>query len=262
MHILEKIVESKKKEVAINKSIISENKLTESPLFERETISLSTHLIEKSPSSIIAEFKRRSPSVEDIFLEGDVKNIAQAYYDLGAAAISILTDKDYFAGSIQDLYQVRQLEIPFLRKDFIIDTYQIFESKSIGADAILLIAEILTKEQIKEFSTIATDLGLEVILEIHEQNHLKKYNDNISIIGVNNRDLKNFTSNINNSIQLAPHLPSHTIKVSESGLNNVSEIKALIDVGYQSFLIGEHFMSTKNPGLALSLLLNELHALS
>lgn len=251
MHILEKIVAHKKDEVKEKKRLYPVALLEKSIHFEAPTVSLSKYLQRPDLSGIIAEFKRKSPSKPNINQYANVEEVTMNYMQAGASALSVLTDKSFFGGSNEDLSTARKYNFcPILRKDFIIDEYQIIEARSIGADAILLIAEILTKDEIEIFTGTAKSLGLEILMELHDEDQIAKYHDDIDCIGVNNRDLKTFKTDINFSKDLYPQLPSHPVKVSESGISTPEQINELKSVGYQGFLIGEAFMKTSDPGKA------------
>ena len=252
MNILDKIIERKIVEVNQLKNLQSYSSLEKSDYFGIPTKSLSKNILQNQ-ISIIAEHKRKSPSKKEINFTSKTKDIVLGYEQHGAVGISILTDDYFFGGSKKDLKIVKETcSIPLLRKDFIIDEFQIIESKSIGADAILLIAAILTKKQISNFSRIAKQLGLNVLTEIHSLDELHKCDlNNIDIVGVNNRDLKSFEVDINNSIKISKHIPSEMIKISESGIKTPIDIKNLINEGFDGFLIGERFMKSENPGICL-----------
>lgn len=260
MSILDTIVKRKHEEVILRKSKTGESSLTKVIAFDRPCISLSNFITSDSRSGIIAEFKRRSPSKPDINLKADVEKVTAGYNASGASALSVLTDVDFFGGADSDLQKARSNnpEIPILRKDFIIDAYQIIEAKSLGADAILLIAEILSKSQIAEFSKIADAIGMEVLMEIHTADQIKKYNDSIRNIGVNNRNLKTFKTDIQYSMDIFPQLPSETIRISESGLDHPFTVQKLKNAGYHGFLIGEHFMKTEDPAGACASFIQQL----
>lgn len=249
MNKLDQIVKNKTKEVELKKSILPLSYLEKSALFNRETFSLKNNLTQ-SKSGIIAEHKRRSPSKSIINQNLSVQEVVQGYEKAGASAISVLTDIRYFGGSIEDLLISRSsVDLPLLRKDFTIDPYQILEAKAFGADCILLIAAILTKKKIIEFSRRAKDLGLEIILEIHDENELENsINPSIDIIGINNRNLKTFEVSIETSKELSRKIPSEFVKISESGISETNHIKELKTFGFQGFLMGENFMKTENPG--------------
>lgn len=260
MNILDTIVKRKQEEIKQAKAKISANQLEKSDRFARPCFALSTHVMDENLSGIIAEFKRKSPSKPTINLTADVQTITKAYTDAKASGLSVLTDRDFFGGNDEDLILARQInQIPILRKDFVIDTYQVIEAKSIGADAILLIAEILTKSQIDELSKLATDCGMEVLMEIHTADQIKKYHDRIRNIGVNNRNLKTFTTDIRYSQEIFPQLPSDTVKISESGIDDTSTVLKLRHIGFNGFLVGECFMKTKDPGKAFSDFVSDLN---
>lgn len=249
MTILEKIIETKKNELEIVKKTIPIEELKKLPNFERKSISLVERL-KNSSHGIIAEHKRKSPSKSIINDSISINEIITGYNNVNVCGISVLTDKDYFGGSLNDLRNARKLtNIPILRKEFIIDEYQIIEAKANGADVILLIAACLEKDQIKSFSSLAKEIGLEVLIEIHDENELKKCLTNtIDIIGVNNRNLKTFEVDINTSIKLSNMIPKKFTKISESGISNYNEIIKLRKYGFKGFLIGELFMKNNNPG--------------
>lgn len=256
MSILNTIVERKKEELFEQKKRLSPTELEQSPFFNRKTFSLSQALRNANPG-IIAEFKRKSPSKGIINDQADVAETTQGYVQAGAAALSVLTDVDFFAGSDGNLCVARaQNQVPILRKDFTIDEYQITEAKALGADAILLIAAILPPPRILVLAQQAHQLGLEVLLEIHTETELQQTALNeliapfIDVVGVNNRDLKTFETSIETSIRLAKLMPENLVKISESGINDPANIRTLMKHGYQGFLIGEHFMKQPNPAQA------------
>lgn len=253
MNVLEKIVQTKKEEVAYQKSLVTIDDIIKSSYFERKCFSTVQNLEQAAPYGIISEFKRQSPSKGIINDRADVTQVAKGYCEAGASAISILTDKDYFGGSIEDLQRARQhMSCPVLRKDFIIDEYQIYKTKAIGADLMLLIVAILTKEEIVRFTDLAHQLGLEVLLEIHnEEEYREGYYEAVDILGVNNRDLKRFKTTIQNSIDLAKILPKDQLKISESGISSTKEMDILAAEGYKGFLIGEQFMKYEDPAAEL-----------
>ena len=248
MKILDKIVRDKKLEVDKLSSNSSIKELESSSLFSRKCISLKDSIL-KSSGGIICEFKRRSPSNNDINYKSNISEVVKGYQKAGAAGLSILTNKQYFDGDIQDILEIRDIaSIPVLRKEFIVSEYQIIEAKSIGSDAILLIASILSKEEIKNYSSLAKDLGLEVLFEIHDAEELEKLSgENIDIIGVNNRNLDTLEIDLQNSVNLYNRIPDSFVKISESGISKVESILKLREVGYQGFLIGENFMKTDDP---------------
>ena len=249
MNILDKIVADKRKEVGLRKQLIPIKRLEQSVLFERETVSLAHNLMQ-STTGIIAEHKRRSPSKSIINNSLNVYDVALGYEKAGACGMSVLTDGKYFGGSLDDLLTARaSCNLPLLRKEFIIDAYQIIEAKAYGADVILLIAAMLSKAEIKQFSELAKRLNLDVLLEVHNETELhKSLIPSIDMIGVNNRNLKTFEVSLENSKILSALIPNEFVKVSESGISSIEAIKELQTYGYQGFLIGENFMKTDNPG--------------
>lgn len=252
MNILEKIIAHKKQEVAQLKREVLIEKLVKSPNFQRAPISLKKALTVRNSTGIIAEFKRQSPSKGIINDKASIIEVTQGYLEANVAAQSILTDTKFFGGTILDIIQARTVNntTPILRKDFIVDGFQIVEAKAIGADAILLIAACLTKEELKNYGKLAEDLGLDVLYEVHNANELDKIDLSHKIIGINNRNLKTFEVDLEHSIDLASQIPDSCIKVSESGISNPRIITGLKEYGFQGFLIGENFMKTENPGLA------------
>ncbi len=249
MNILDKIVKDKYKEVDLKQSIIPAKQLEASVLFERKTTSLANTL-RHSQTGIIAEHKRRSPSKETINQNTNVGQVAHGYENAGVSGMSVLTDIKYFGGSIEDLVLARaSVQMPLLRKEFIISEYQILEAKAYGADVILLIAAILSKEEIKTFSELAKQLGLDVLLEVHNEAELQKsIMPSLDMLGVNNRNLKTFEVSLETSKSLSKLIPDDFVKVSESGISSIDAITDLKQYGYQGFLIGENFMKTENPG--------------
>jgi len=259
MTILDSIVKDKRREVDLRKSIIPITQLEASVLFDRKTISLAANL-KQSNSGIIAEHKRRSPSKAVINQNLNVFDVATGYEEAGVCGMSVLTDSKYFGGSLDDLLVARaSCNLPLLRKEFIIDAYQIIEAKAYGADVILLIAAILTREEIKQFSELAKSLDLEVLLEVHNENELhKSLMPSLDMLGVNNRNLKTFDVSLEISKNLSPLIPNDFVKVSESGISNIQAIKDLKPYGYQGFLIGENFMKTDNAGQSAKQFIKDL----
>ena len=259
--ILDRIVTDKHTEVALRKQLIPIKQLEHSVLFEHHSPSLSTRLI-NSTSGLITEHKRRSPSKDCINQNLNVQDVAKGYETAGACGMSVLTDMKYFGGSLEDLLNSRaSCEIPLLRKEFIIDTYQIVEAKAYGADVILLIAAILSRDEIQAFSRLAQSLGMEVLLEIHNEDELQKsIMPSLNMIGVNNRNLKTFEVSLETSRTLSGLIPDEFVKISESGIRTVEDIKSLQPYGYKGFLIGESFMKTENPGAAAADFINLLNA--
>jgi indole-3-glycerol phosphate synthase len=249
MNILDKIVADKHIEVELRKKLIPIEQLEKSVLFEKETISLVQKL-KSSTSGIIAEHKRRSPSKSIINQNLNVFDVAKGYEKAGVCGMSVLTDGKYFGGSLDDLLTARaSCKLPLLRKEFIIDPYQIIEAKAYGADVILLIAAILSKDELRAYSELAKSLELEVLLEVHNDKELNKSQfQTVDMIGVNNRNLKTFEVSLETSKLLSVLIPDEFIKVSESGISSIEAIKDLQTYGYKGFLIGENFMKTDNAG--------------
>jgi len=261
MNILDKIVAYKKQEVAQNQANIAIAKLEQSTLFARSCYSLIDSI--KTRNGIIAEFKRQSPSKGIINSSSQVQEVVLGYQQAGVSGVSVLTDNHFFDGSNQDLIQARaSIEIPILRKDFIISEYQIIEAKSIGADVILLIAAILDKNQIKNYTALAHQLGMQVLLEVHNQAELDKYIPEIKLVGINNRNLKTFEVDFENSIRLSEQLPQDTLKIAESGINDFRNILKLQKHQFDGFLIGENFMKTTNPAQACQDFVSQINTAS
>nr|WP_294899218.1 indole-3-glycerol phosphate synthase TrpC [uncultured Pedobacter sp.] len=254
MNILDKIVARKKEEVASAKAKNSIKELEAFATFSRQTYSLKTFLTDPNKSGIIAEFKRKSPSKGIINDTVTVEEVTTGYARAGASALSVLTDHDFFMGHEDDLIVARKVnEIPILRKDFMVDEYQIIEAKAIGADIVLLIAACLTPAEILSFAKLAKSLGLSTLLEVHNREELdRSLNPYLDVVGVNNRNLKNFTVSIDTSLSLAEIIPSDFLKISESAISEPKTIKTLKKAGFNGFLIGENFMRTANPGQAMA----------
>lgn len=260
MNILDKIVINKKKEVADAKSRTSYTQLQQADLFHRTCYSFKDFLLAPERTGIIAEFKRKSPSKGIINNDVSVEDVTRAYAAAGASALSVLTDNDFFMGTNADLAAARNANtIPVLRKDFMIDEYQVVEAKALGADIILLIAAILTPAEIQTLAALAKSLGLNVLLEVHNLAELQRsINPNLDAIGVNNRNLANFSVSVETSYELAPHIPQGFLKISESAISNPETIKQLKLAGFNGFLIGENFMKQANPGKAMNDFVAEL----
>ena len=249
MNILNKIIEQKKIEVAEAKKKVSLEELKDAEFFNRKTFSLKESV--KSGSGIIAEFKRQSPSKGIINDYVEVLDVAKSYEQFGASGISILTDNQFFGGNLEDLLQVRnEIAIPILRKDFMIDEYQFYEAKANGADVILLIASCLSPLQVQEFTELSHELGLEVLLEIHTERELKQFNKNIDLVGINNRNLKDFRVDLQHSVNLKNLLPKEILPIADSGIYSIEDYQFLKQKGFDGFLMGEYFMRNKNPGNA------------
>ncbi len=251
MNVLQKIIAHKRLEVAEQQAKTPIAELEKSPLFERPCLSLSAALRKPDMAGIIAEHKRKSPSKGIINGNVTVEEVTTGYVRAGASALSLLTDEQFFGGNNEDLLIARGLnEVPILRKDFTIGEYQILEAKAIGADAILLIAAVLTPAEVRQLSAFARSLGLETLLEIHDHSELGHICDTVDAVGVNNRNLADFTVDVRRSLELAPHIPQEFVKVSESGLSDPTALLELRAAGFQGFLIGERFMKMDRPGEA------------
>ncbi len=261
MNVLEKIVSNKRMEIARSKERFPIKKLEESPFFQRQPISMKNYLLKKEKSGIIAEIKRKSPSRGDINLNISVLSTTTGYVEAGASALSVLTDNEFFGGSNEDLIVARKHNsCPILRKDFILDEFQIVEAKSIGADVILLIASILYPSEVENLTKFAKSLQMEVFLEVHSKTELEDYLiDSIDLVGVNNRDLKSFETRLDNSLDIIESIPPDYVKISESGINTPDDILTLINAGFEGFLIGETFMKASYPDKACRIFIETLN---
>ena len=260
MNILDTIIEQKKIEVAEAKKRVPFEQLRDGKFYDRETFSLKQFLSSESTTGIIAEFKRRSPSKGVINADADVAKVTQSYTKHGASCLSILTDEQFFGGTAADISNARFNNIPILRKDFMVDEYQVAEAKAMGADVILLIAACLSPERVQELALFAKSLNLEVLLEIHNEEELKHICAETEIVGVNNRDLKTFVVDINRSIALSKLIPPGKIKIAESGIHDVETICTFRDAGFKGFLIGENFMKEAKPAEAFHKFIAQLEA--
>jgi indole-3-glycerol phosphate synthase len=258
MNVLDTIIEYKRSEIEKRKIEVTVSELEKNFYFNRQTLSLKRSLEEGNRPGIITEFKRRSPSKGIINDKVDVIDVTTAYAENGASGLSILTDKNFFGGSNEDLVEARINQLPILRKDFIIDEYQIIEARSIGADTILLIAACLTAAETKRLAVFAKRLNLEVLLELHDEGDLQQICDEVDLVGVNNRDLKTFEVDIERSLRMAEKIPADKIKIAESGINSVEDILLFRQNGFKGFLIGELFMKEADPGLAFEEFVNVL----
>ena len=249
MNILDQIIDAKKKEVASKKALTPVQKLEQSIYFETQPVSLVKYIRRPDKIGLIAEIKRKSPSKGIIHANAQVERISIGYMQAGASGLSVLTDQEFFGGTNEDLITARNFNFcPVLRKDFIIDEYQIIEAKSIGADVILLIAAVLKPEEVKRLSSFAQSLGMEVLLEVHNWEEMDQaLTDTVNLVGVNNRDLTTFKTDVDTSRQLAELIPNNFLKVSESGISNPLVVLELMNYGYEGFLIGEHFMQHGKP---------------
>lgn len=263
MNILDKIVAHKKSEVEEKQSFFPSKLLESSIYFQTDVVSLKKYVTRPDKYGIIAEFKRQSPSKGIISAAPSIEQISIGYMQANASALSVLTDEHFFGGSNDDLQTARKFNYcPILRKDFILSEYQLIEAKSIGADAILLIAAILSAEEVKTLASFAKSLGLEVLLEIHNQRELDKITSNIDLVGVNNRNLENFTVSLETSISLAKDIPEEFVSISESGIRSPEDVHLLKSHGYDGFLIGELFMKTAVPHLACANFIQKCEAIS
>lgn len=260
MNILDKIVVNKKMEVQLAKERTPVARLESSEFFNRDCYCFKQFLTDPQRTGIIAEFKRKSPSKGVINDKVSVEEVTKGYSAAGASALSVLTDRNFFMGSCADLVTARRVNtIPLLRKDFMIDEYQVIEAKSMGADIILLIAAILAPAEIKKLASLATRVGLNVLLEVHNLEELERSIDpNLNAIGINNRNLADFSVSVETSFKLAEHIPAEFLKISESAISNPETIKQLKTAGFNGFLIGENFMKQADPGKAMREFVNEL----
>jgi len=264
MDILEKIVAAKRKEIEKYKPLSSIERFRKEGFFwEIQNRSLKQSLLAEGSTGIIAEFKRKSPSKGWFKTkELEVEPVVTSYNSKGAAGISVLTDEEFFGGDLDDLIQTKVIaDIPVLRKDFIVDQWQIAEAKAFGADVILLIAACLTPQQVKQLALFTKTIGLEVLLEVHNEEELDHICDEVDLVGVNNRNLKTFDVDINTSLELIGKIPSDKPAVAESGINSVETIVTLKKAGFKGFLIGETFMKEPDPGKAFSEFVTELRSI-
>lgn len=259
MNILDKIVIEKRKEVAERKEQLPIATLENSLFYGRQTVSMKENILRKDKFGIISEFKRKSPSKGMINEFAEVEKVTAGYVQAGASALSVLTDEKFFGGSSKDLSTARKINAcPIIRKDFIIDEYQIVEAKSIGADCILLIAAILTPKEVERLAKFAKSLNLEILLELHDEEELEHICNEVDLVGINNRNLKDFTVDINKSIEMAKRIPDDFVKVAESGISEVATILKFRENGFKGFLMGERFMHEEKPELACANFINEL----
>jgi indole-3-glycerol phosphate synthase len=257
-NILEKIIFYKRAEIKLREEESPVVLLEKQPGFNREIFSMKKFLTDSDKTGIIAEFKRKSPSRGIINNSVTVEDVTTAYTRFGASVISILTDTISFGGSANDLRLARFNNIPILRKDFILDPYQLVESRAIGADVILLIAACLKPGETRNLASMAHQLGLEVLLEIHEEKELDHICDEVDVVGINNRDLKTFSVDIDRSIRLAERLPVDKIRIAESGIRDVETILHMKANGFNGFLIGEQFMKEHDPAIAFASFVDQL----
>ncbi len=258
MNILDTIIEHKKKEIAESKKKRTIADLERTIFYQKPVLSLSRFLLDPEKSGIIAEFKRKSPSKGIINDRVAAAAVTAGYSKYGASGLSVLTDNFFFGGSEQDLIAARVNEVPILRKDFMIDPYQVTEARAMGADAILLIAACLNPSEVKNLAIFAKGLQLEVLLEIHSESELEHICDEVDLVGVNNRDLKTFKVDIDLSVELADKIPAGKLKISESGISAVETIRLLRKSGYSGFLMGENFMKEDDPTIAFASFIHQL----
>ena len=249
MSILQEIAAYKYREVDERKTLFSISSLEKSPLFNRNTLSLMQSLTAEGSSGVIAEFKRRSPSRGIINAASRPEEVCQAYIKAGASAVSVLTDEKFFGGSSEDLMNVRKrIDSPILRKDFIVDEYQIIEARSIGADAVLLIAELHEADRLAQLFDFAGSLELEVLVEVHDEKNISRIPSGTEIVGINSRNLASFEVDLSHSSRIIDLLPKDALKVSESGISSFDDYWNLKNAGFDAFLVGEYFMKTHDPG--------------
>lgn len=262
MNTLEKIVIEKRKQVKEDKTLYPVELLERSIYYKSECVSLKEYLLRDDKNGIIAEIKKQSPALGPINPHIKVEKLSIGYMQAGASALSVLTDKKFFGGSNTDLTTARKFNFcPILRKEFVIDEYQIIEAKSIGADAILLIAAILSKDEIVQFTDKAHKLGMEVLLELHAEIELEKVYDEVDIIGVNNRNLETMKIDIATSRAMAKRIPARFIKISESGIEDPNIVMELLQLGYNGFLIGGYFMKHPEPEKACAEFIQQINKL-
>jgi indole-3-glycerol phosphate synthase len=258
INILEKIISYKKEEIKRRKKELPVEQLENAPGFGREIFSMKKFLLDPLKTGIIAEFKRKSPSRGIINDTATVEAVNHGFVYYGASMISILTDEPSFGGSSEDLVNARFNKVPILRKDFILDPYQLVESRAIGSDVILLIAACLRPSETWQLAAHAKKLGLEVLLEIHEEKELAHVCEEVDVVGINNRDLKTFSVDIDRSIRLSERLPESKLRVAESGIRNVETLVHMKTAGFNGFLIGEQFMNTTDPAIAFASFIDQL----
>ncbi|HVS97839.1 MAG TPA: indole-3-glycerol phosphate synthase TrpC [Puia sp.] len=261
MNILEKIVAHKRKEVEDRKAAAPVTELEKRPFFSRTVLDPRAFLTDKARTGIIAEFKRRSPSKGIINDRASVEEVTRAYAAGGASCLSVLTDGPFFGGSSEDLGKARVNDIPILRKDFIIDEYQIVEARAMGADMILLIAACLSPVEVRRLAEFAVSLELEPLLEIHGEDELGHICDATTLVGVNNRDLKTFAVDVERSVRLSKRLPANRLLIAESGIDRIETIRYMKDAGFHGFLMGEHFMKEPDPTIAFASFVKQLKML-
>ncbi len=262
MNILEQIILSKRQEVEQRKVERPLHLLEASPFFNRQTLSLKQSVLDPMKSGIIAEFKRRSPSKGVINDQAEVSDVTEKYTSGGASGLSVLTDAEYFGGSGADLQQARLNNIPVLRKDFIVDEYQVVEARAMGADVILLIAACLTPSEVLSLASFANNLQLEVLLELHDEDEIDHMNEYTALVGINNRNLKTFSVDMEKSISMAEKIGNAAVRIAESGITGPEDILRFRKYGFDGFLIGERFMREQDPGKAFNDFIKTLNSIA
>lgn len=259
-NILDRIVANKRREIELQKEKVSIDVLI-SRINDTTNLYPFRESLANSSTGIISEFKRKSPSRGWIFQDADIETVVPSYSINGASAISVLTDNEFFGGTFKDFELARsQTKTPLLRKDFMVDEYQFYQAKVLGANAVLLIAASLSVKEVKQFAMKSKELGMDVLLEIHNEKELQHINEYVDVVGVNNRDLTTFITDVKGSFELVDKIPSEFLKISESGISQPQTVKDLQAVGYKGFLMGENFMKTDDPGQALAQFIKELKA--
>lgn len=256
--ILDTIIDHKHTEVAARKQAMPEKILQREPLFARTCLPVKPFLLDPERTGIIAEFKRQSPSKGVINDKVEVVNVTGDYTRFGASCLSVLTDEKFFGGTTNDLIRARVNPIPILRKDFVIDEYQIVEAKAMGADLILLIAACLSPAEVARLAKFARALGLDILLELHAEAELEHICDEIELIGINNRNLKTFEVDIDRSLRMAEKLPARAMTIAESGISTTAAVRLFKQHGFSGFLMGENFMKEADPGQAFAKFAREL----
>lgn len=251
MNILEQIIAKKITEVKERRACRPVSALEKSIFFLENPRSLRDAILKEGSLGIISEFKRMSPSKGVINEDAQVAEVCSGYELAGASAISVLTNKEFFGGSLNDLAEARgYVKCPVLCKDFIIDEYQIIEARSCGADAVLLIADILTDQRLDALFRFASSLGMEALIEVHDKEYLSRLPGDASVVGINSRNLASFSVSLDHACSLADLLPGSVVKVAESGIKSVDDYFIMKNAGFDAFLIGEFFMSSADPAQA------------
>lgn len=258
-NILDKIVQTKREEVVFRNKLLSIEALKEEITQQPQVKSMVKRILQPDLFGIIAEFKRQSPSKGILHPNPNVETITKAYAQF-ASGISVLTDEQYFGAKSEDFTVGLKSGVPVLRKDFIVEPYQVYETRAMGADVMLLIAACLTPLEVSELSALAKSIGLEVLLELHEEQELQHVCSTVDMIGINNRNLKNFHVNIAHSIRMAEQLPTNAVTIAESGISSVEVWKQLKDAGFKGFLMGEYFMKETDPSEKFLSFIQEIQA--